>query len=308
MKNSIIILTLALLISLSANSQVTDAEETLKEIPAEEPIEGWTTEGMFSVGFSQVSLTNWAAGGQNSLSGNGLISLSVKYGNKLLSWDNSLDIGYGMVKQGKDALIKTDDKIDFASKFGLRASEKWDYAGLLSFKTQMTPGYDYPNDTVKISNLLSPAYLIGALGMDYKTSGSLSVFIAPLTGKITIVNDPVLSEAGAFDVTPGENHKSEFGGYLKTTYKLEITEDMSFKTKLDLFSNYLEKPQNLDVNWETLLIMKVTKYISVSFATHLIYDENIEIGIDTDDDGEPDKYGPRTQFKQLLTVGFTFNF
>ena len=301
-------LIIAFAFTMATYAQVTEAEAELKEIHKEEVKSGWKTGGLFSVSFNQVSLTNWAAGGQNSISANGLTNLFATYGKGSLSWENTLDLGYGMMKQGKEDLIKTDDKIDFMSKFGLKAFDNWHYAGLLNFKTQMTPGYNYPNTVDKISDLLAPAYLLGAIGMDYKAVENFSLFIAPATGKITIVNDDVLSQAGAFGVEPGETVKSEFGGYIRTSYKINITDDISFQTKLDLFSNYLDKPQNLDVNWETLTMIKVSKYITVSFATHLIYDENIKIGVDTTGDGEIDTYGPRTQFKQLLGVGLSFKF
>lgn len=290
------------------HGQVTEAEPELMEIPDLEIEEGWNSGGLFSLGFSQVSLTNWAAGGQNSLSGNFITNLHLTYGKGSLSWENTLDMGYGMVRQGQESLIKTDDRIDFMSKLGFKAIDNWHYAGLLNFRTQMTPGYNYPNDSVKISDLLSPAYLIGAIGLDYKADSKLSLFIAPFTGKVTIVNDEVLSEAGAFGVEPGSNTRSEFGGYLRASYKINITDDIVFQTKLDLFSNYLDKPQNLDVNWETLTMIKISKYFSVSFATHLIYDESVMIEVDTNNDGEIDYYGPRTQFKQLLNIGLSFRF
>jgi hypothetical protein len=289
-------------------AQVTDAEAYLKEINKEEIKEGWKTGGLFSLGFSQVSLTNWAAGGQNSISGNGIVNAFAKYGKGPVSWENTLDIGYGMMIQGKEDLVKTDDKIDFMSKFGMKAFDKWSYAGLLNFKTQMTPGYNYPNTTDKISDLLAPAYLLLAFGMDYKPSDNFSLFIAPVTGKLTIVNDDVLSQAGAFGVEPGENSMSEFGGYVRVAYKVDFKENISFQTKLDIFSNYLDKPQNMDVNWETMLMLNVTKYITINFATHLIYDEDVMIGVDSTGDGEIDSQGPRTQFKQLLSVGLSFKF
>lgn len=300
--------TLAIFFTTYISAQVTDAEPILFEIVEEEAEEGWETGGRFSLGFSQVSLTNWAAGGQNSLSGNGLTKMFLRYGKGTLSWENILDVGYGMVRQGEEDLIKTNDKIDFMSKLGLQAFDNWHYASLVNFRTQITPGYNYPNTSEKISDFLAPAYLLGAIGMDYKASDKLSLFIAPVTGKITIVNDDKLSEAGAFGVDPGKTTLTEFGGYVRAAFGISITDDVLFETKLDLFSNYLDKPQNLDVNWETMLAINVTKYITINFSTHLIYDESVKIGIDTNDDGEPDKFGPRTQFKQLLEVGLTFKF
>ncbi len=144
--------------------------------------------------------------------------------------------------------------------------------------------------------------------MDYQPHDRLTVFIAPLTGKLTIVTDPDLSAAGAFGVDPGEKTNAEFGGYLRAQYRRRITDNISVQTKIDIFSNYLEKPQNLDINWEALVMMNVTQYITVSFATHLIYDESVMIPYDSTGDGIDDKEGPKVQFKQLLGVGLSYRF
>ncbi len=288
-------------------AQVTDAEADLLDVD-EELEDGWRSGGLFSLSFSQITLTNWAAGGENSLSGNSLVSMYADYRQGNLTWNNSLDLGYGLQKREDENARKTDDKIDLVSKVGMRAAKDWYYAGLVNFRTQMTAGYNYPDDTTPISKFFAPAYLLGALGMDYKPSDNFTLFLAPLTGKLTIVADDVLSAAGAFGVKPGEKTLGEFGGYLRTQYRRNLTENISVLTKLDLFSNYLEKPQNLDVNWETLVMANLTRYITVSFATHLIYDESVMIAYDSTDDGIEDAAGPRIQFKQLLGVGFSFRF
>jgi hypothetical protein len=221
-----------------------------------------------------------------------------------LIWNNTLDLGYGLMKQGEDGVIKTDDKIDLLSKAGLKAAEHWYYAGLLNFKTQMMPGYNYPNDSVEISRFLAPAYLLGALGMDYKPGENFSLFLAPLTAKITFVNDQALADAGAYGVDPGKKSRLEFGGYIRAAYKVDITENIAFQTKADFFSNYLNNPEKIDVNWETLLMMKVGRFITVSFATHLIYDYDVKFDTTGDGEGDTDK----VQFKQLIGVGLSYKF
>lgn len=152
---------------------------------------GWKTGGVLSLNLAQTSLTNWAAGGQNSVAANGIFSLFANRKQDKQTWDNSLDIGYGILKQGgKDEIAKkTDDKIDFLSKCGRQAFSNFYYAALLNFKTQMTPGYNYPNVENKISDLYAPAYLLAAFGMDYKPNANFSAFIAPVTAKLTFVND-----------------------------------------------------------------------------------------------------------------------
>jgi hypothetical protein len=231
-----------------------------------------------------------------------------------------LDIGYGILKQGKDATRKTDDKIDILSKYGRRAFANSYYAVLLNFKTQMTPGYNYPNDSVKISALFAPAYLLGAAGIDYKPNDYFGAFVAPVTGKMTIINDQVLADAGAFGVTPADydnagnvlNHgkktRSELGGYCRFIYtrndiENELLRNVSFTSKLDLFSNYIHNPQNVDVNWETQIAFNVNKYLAVNFNTQLIYDDDVKIVVDSNGG-----VGPRTQFKEILGIGFSYKF
>jgi hypothetical protein len=300
------VIIMGILLTTSVTAQVIDLDDQLAA--GDEDIEeGWHIRGLFSLSFSQNTLTNWAAGGENSIAGNGLVNMFADYRRGSLIWNNSFDLGYGLQRREGETARKTDDKIDLFSKIGKQAAENWYYSGLLNFKTQMAPGYDYSNDeSDQISNFLSPAYILAALGMDYRPIPNFSLFMAPLTGKFTIVRDDALGPN--FGLDEGENLRSEFGGYLRTLYRADLTETITFQTKLDLFSNYLDSPQNIDINWENLLMMRVTQYISVSFMTHLIYDDDILIGLDTNDDGNVDHYGPRVQFKQLLGVGFAYNF
>jgi len=297
-------------------AQVTEAEKKLRAVNAD-TIMGWKKGGLFALNLAQTSLTNWAAGGQNSAAVNGIFSAFANYKRGKSAWDNSLDIGYGILKQGKDTSpMKTDDKFDLFSKYGREAFKNFYWSGLMNFRTQMRPGYKYPDTENKISDLFSPAYLLVAAGMDYKPNPYFSAFIAPLTGKFTFVNDAELSAAGAFGVTPGQNSRSEFGGYLraifsKNDFKDEFMKNVAFTSKIDLFSNYGHNPQNIDITWENLIGLKVNKFISVNFNTVLMYDDDIKVPVDRNGNGEfesTEAPGPRTQFKEILGVGFSYKF
>jgi hypothetical protein len=305
--------------------QVTDQEARLRGKNTDS-IQGWKRGGLISLNLAQTSLTNWAAGGQNSFAVNGLLSLFANYKSDKSAWDNSLDIGYGVLTQGKSSdYMKTDDKFDFLSKYGREAFKDVYYAALFNFKTQMTIGRDYTKDTAKISNFLAPAYIVGALGLDYKPNSYFSAFVAPITAKFTIVNDQELADAGAFGVTPatydlsgnilkkGEKSKSEFGGYIRIIFSRsdfngEFLKNIAFTSKIDLFSNYSHNPQNIDVSWETLIALKVNKFIAVNINTHLLYDDDIDIPVDNNGDGIADAVGARVQFKEILGVGFSYKF
>lgn len=293
----------------SVRAQVTEGEKNLRTLSAD-TVFGWKRGGLLSVSLAQTSLTNWAAGGQKSMAINGIFSHFANLKGEKFTWDNSLDLGYGLLKQGDEGYKKTDDKIDFLSKYGRQALKNLYYAGLMNFKTQMQPGYKYDGEEkTKISNLFAPAYLLTALGLDYKPDAYFSAFIAPLTAKFTFVTDDDLSAAGAFGVKPGEKSRSEIGGYLRAIYSKsdftsEFLKNVSFTTKLDLFSNYAHNPQNVDVSWETLIGLKINKYISVSFNTHLLYDDDIKIKVAD----EEKSVGSLVQFKEIFGVGFSYKF
>lgn len=290
-------------------SYAQEAPDTLKK---------WTNGGLISANISQVSLHNWSAGGQSSYSATGLLNLFSDYQLKNVSWSNSLDLAYGILQQGKGDIIKVDDKIDVTSKYAYKALKDINYTALLNFKSQFSPGYNYPNDSILISNFLAPGYILLSLGLEYKPHDNFYILISPLTNKTTIVNDRNLANKGAFGVeaatyddagtiiTPGEMIRMEFGSFLKMKYQKEVLENVSFQTTLELFSNYLHNPQNIDVNWETMLTMKVNKVISANISTHLIYDDDIDIAVDTDGDQIPDRTGPRTQFKEVLSIGLSY--
>ena len=288
-----------LLLAVSLYSQDTINADTL-----------WKFNGVTSLNVSQLSLTNWAAGGENSLSGNALVQLSADYDDGTLNWDNDLSLGFGLIRQGNDPTRKSDDKIDLSSKFGYRASKNWFYSGLFGFRTQFATGYDNPGeeDRIKISNWMAPGYLNISLLREFSRIMIFSMVLAPIAGKMTLVLDDDLSAAGTFGLDPGQTTRGEFGAYIKLAYKKEILKNVLLDTKVDFFSNYLENPQYVDVNWDLLLTFKVNDFISASLMTQLIYDHDIEFGFYPAGDGVHDSFESRVQFKELFGLGLTYSF
>ena len=331
-KNTLLILFNVLF--LSATAQLSDIVKPLEEWGLDSPILSitlaevdtlWTTEGTTGLNFSQVYLENWAAGGESSISVNGMVSWQANYAKNKSTWDNTLDLAYGMLWQGDATGVKTDDKIDFTSKYGYKAADYLYYSALATFRSQFAPGYDNPfaHATVRsvISNFMAPAYSNVALGIDYKASDNFTVFMSPITIKMTMVNDQALANAGAFGVeaatyddqgnllTAGKNFRSELGAYVNMMYKTNIVENVILQTKLDLFSSYQNNPQNIDVNWETLITMKINEYLSTTITTQVLYDDDIDIARDPADVAANGILaGPITQFKEVLAVGFLYTF
>lgn len=294
-----------------AQLKIDDAEKKLKKLETDS-VASWKKGGISTLNLAQTSLINWSAGGNNSIALNGALGLFATYADSLNVWENTLDLGYGLLRQsGYNNLMKTDDRIDLTSKYGRKAFKNFYYAALVNFHTQFAPGYNYPNDSIRISNFMAPGYLLGAVGLNYIPNAYFNAFFSPLTSKTTFVLDEFLSNQGAFGVEKGERIKAELGGYIrlgfaKNDFKDGFFKNISIASKLDLFSNYLKDPQYIDVNWETLLGMKVNDYITVSLNTHLIYDYDIKF--DSDGDGDLTGEKARVQFKEILGIGFMYKF
>jgi hypothetical protein len=268
----------------------------------------WKLGGLGSLSIGQVSLTNWAAGGENSFSGNILVNGTANYNKGKASWENLLIFGYGLMKQGSTGLKKTDDRIDFSSKYGIKAAEHWYYTAMLRFYTQITDGYNYPNDSVPISRFMAPGYVNLSLGIDYKPSENFSIYFGPLSGKVTYVLDDTLSHYGAFGVDPGKKVRYEFGGLIKSMYTREIMKNVTFLTRLDLFSNYIKHPEKIDVNWEVLLNMKINKYFSASLNTILLWDDDIKFNMLNSEGMPTGEKKSKVQFKEVFGIGLSYTF
>jgi hypothetical protein len=280
----------------------------------EESSKPWKTGAQFALTFSQSSFTNWSAGGDNAISVNGYINWFGDYTKGKSLWENRLDLAYGTTKQGDLDFRKNDDKIDLSSKYGLKAAEKWYYSALFNFKSQFTDGYDYPEDTsILVSSFLAPAYTSIGLGMDWKPKEYVSVYLSPVTARWIIVNNQDLANQGAFGVEgaeyneqgdlikEGEKVKSEFGAMLRAEFNKDLAKNINLKTKVELFSNYLENPQNIDLFWDLFLTMNINTWLAVTLNTTLAYDHDVMI---VDKDGNE---GPRTQFKEVFGIGLTYN-
>ncbi|MCR5013200.1 MAG: DUF3078 domain-containing protein [Bacteroidales bacterium] len=310
MKKAMILAVLALVIGTS-----TMAQEEVKS--------NWTKEGSFGLNFAQSSYTNWAAGGQNALNWQGIFKYTINYAKDNLKWDNSLNtaLGYSYF-DFKEKPVKIDDKIEFTSLAGLKATEHLNYSLELAFRSQFAKGFDYTTDsTTYISKFLAPAYITLGLGMEWVPNEHFSVNFAPVTGRITIVNDDRLADAGAYGVDKGyfsptdtltwiegKKVRFEFGARLAAKLKYTIVKNVDFESKLELFSNYLKNPQYIDVDWQNLLVMKVNSWLNCSFSTHLIYDYDTPF-YDINAAGEsildPNS---KVQFKEVLSVGFMIKF
>lgn len=267
-------------------------EEAAAKVGEDKP-DGWLKVGTFSLIGNQASYNNWLAGGQSSLAGNLLINYDFNYKKEDWSWDNKLIVGYGLTKLKDQEMQKSDDRLLFNSLLGKKASGYWYYSAFLNFKTQMDTGLDPETQTTKISHFFSPAYFQAGPGMMWKKSDNLKFNIAPATSKLIIVHDHFTDLGPSFGVEQGDTSRYEFGAALNGYYKFNIMENVSVENILNLYSNYLEDPQNVDIDYQLNIVMKVNKYLSTNFTFQTIYDDNAFRGFQT---------------RQNIGVGVNFGF
>ena len=305
MRKIITLISLLFIFILNADAQIAIVEDTT--------VNGWIKGGFLALNFNQVSLTNWAAGGESALSSTILGNAFVKYRKNDVYFESVLDAGFGFITTQSQSLRKNEDKIELNAKYGKKAKGKFYYAGMLNFRTQMAPGFNFPNDSTVISRFLAPGFLSLALGLDYKPNDWFSMFVSPATGRSTFVLDTALSNLGQFGVTPGNNVRFEFGAYLRARLQKDLIKNVSVVSNLQLFNNYSDpiKAQraNIDVNWENLILIKANKWLTTSIFTNLIYDHDVQIPVKRIVNGaEVIGSGPRLQFKEVLGVGISVKF
>ena len=282
----------------------------------DEQPQGWSHKGNIGLNFGQSSYTNWAAGGQNTINGQGIFNYELRYLKGNFKWDNILNtsLGYSYF-DFKHKPIKTDDKIEFSSLAGIKATEHLNYSAELAFRSQFAKGFKYDEDsTTYISKFLAPAYVTLGLGIEWVPNPHFSLYFSPITGRLTIVNDDRLAEEGAFGVNDLDKNDTvlhakaakvryEFGARAVAKFEYPLAKNIDFNSKLELFSNYLNHPERVDVDWQNMLVLKVNDWLNCNLATHLIYDYDIPF---YDEAGVKIK-GSKLQFKEVLAIGFMIN-
>lgn len=289
----------ALLVILCATILLNAQTDTTKKDTA------WKAGGKIVLTISQASFSDWAAGGENSYAGNGRIGLFGNYIKGNIAWENNLDMAYGRANQGNQGLRKTDDLLEFNTKFGYRASQKWFWSVNANLRSQFDVGKKYDVDPpLNVSNFLSPLYVNLAAGADYKPNKYLSVFMTPLSTKTTYVQDLYYAQRYINDST--KHSRTDFGATVNIKYEKELITNLNLLTKLLLFADYkeLNQFQDVDVNWEVLLTFKVFKVLSINLNTHLIWDKNVKA---VNADGTLSDEA-RIQFKEIFGAGLAYNF
>ena len=279
-----------------------------EEEEEEEQKQGWTTEGNISLLFNQSAFNaEWTGGGTSNIAGNLLFDYNFNYLKDDFTWDNKLLVDYGLTKQRSDEFArKTSDRLEFNSIAGKQLQDSnWYYSLFLNFRTQLTKGYKFGEDAetgettrTEYTNFLSPAYLQFGPGIMWKKSENLYVNLAPATGRMVFVDKDFTSAPGYVDgdyfgVDANKAMRFELGASLSGYAKFQIIENVSMENLLNLYSNYLEDPKNVDIDYTMNMKMKINDYLSTNLIFQAIYDDNAVKGF---------------QIREVFGLGFNYGF
>jgi len=295
-------------------------DQTRKELDAAQALaEDTTTTAKWKIGgtgnatFNQVGLKNWAAGGDPSFSFLFQLNGFVDYKNHNHLWQNYLKTDYGLEKIRGESIRKNSDKLELGTKYGYKVSKFWYLSSIAVFKTQFSKTEDYASDVLPrrtLSKTMSPATLDLAIGMDYQPNELFSIFMSPLAARLLFVTDDSIA---ALNIHGNEysNLRKELGATIIVSYNQEIFKNVSVSTLLRLFKDYLKGPvQNIDVDWQTTFGFKVNDFLSASVFTHLIWDYDVLVLFDVDDNGtiSEGEQARKLQFKDVIGIGISYNF
>lgn len=315
----------AVMISVSAFSQenitkTIDEAIAGKAIKADTSKKGpWKFGGIVALNLSQQNSAYWVGTNEKyALNVGSSADLYANFANKKNTWDNTLKMSYAFTHNESQGVRKTSDFIDLYSKYGRDISKtgKTFLALIGNLRTQFTDGYNYDLDPRRrTSDFFAPATILLTPGIEWRPSKHFSLFASPIGGRwVLVTNDPYsysypngIRPDGSkedpisllYGVNPERKVDAQFGAFVSAKFDKEIVKNVIYTSRLDLFSNYLYQPQNIDIYWTSNLIFKVNKWLVLSYQWNVAYDN------DFIPEGEK---GPRTQFIGTFGIGIAGKF
>jgi Protein of unknown function (DUF3078) len=276
----------------------TESSRPLKNDIPDTVLKKWKGGGSYGLTIGQSSQSNWAGGGDDfSFNVNSALTLFLFHKNKRHSWDNSFSANFGYLYTTSLGSRKNDDRFDFLSKYGFSLNKHLNLATLVNFRSQFLKGYTYPNNVkTYASDFLSPAYLVVSQGVDYKPDKYFSLFLSPVTSRWIFVADTSISSKVDYGVKPGHYNINQNGAFATIGYQKPFNKYISYKARIDLFSNYQKNPQNIDVFVTNTLSAKIAKVLAFTWNIDMIYDDDVRMF------GKNDS-SPALQFKSIFGIG-----
>jgi Protein of unknown function (DUF3078) len=250
----------------------------------------WIPKAVAGLNISQLSLSNWSQGGDNSLTWSLVGTGGIKYATEAWGFTNDLKIAYGRTKLGSEDFKTNDNELYLESV--LSRNVGWDISPYFSntLRTALTAGYDYAvSPKVEIANFFDPGYLTQSLGFIYNKVPGFETRLGFAVQEI--ITNKFIQYSDDASTPEIEKVKIETGLESVSTAEYTVMENVLLKTKLRLFSQF-KSLDVWDVRWDNTIAAKVNDYLNVNFTFLLVYEEaQIQ----------------RTQIKEGLQLGLVYS-
>lgn len=245
--------------------------------------------------------SNWKAGGVNSIALGSFFNGQANYVKDRISWDNSADLQYGVIKNAGQSMRKSLDRILLDSKYGLKISPHWNGFASANFLTQFAKGYKYDVDSVDnnilISNFMSPGFLTLSVGFEYKPVPWFSLRLSPFAPRFTFLSDQSVRPTPAdvvYGVPVGKSIRYEWlAAQVQADLDKDIAQNLHLKVSYLTYANYETFAFNtIDHRLIVTLTAKVNKFLSVNLTGNMLYDRDQDL---------------KVQYSQSLALGLLYN-
>lgn len=245
---------------------------------------GWKSTGLFVLNVNQSAQSNWNSGAERFQIGiNMILNKAIHHRNGKYTFDTYLDIELGVTEAASfKKFRKTSDRFDLTFEVEHRIGKKnhFNYGVLANVNTQLFIGHNYAIENFpKISGFLSPGKFLLSPGIDYKNQNKksyFSFFISPLTFRWVTKIDESFYSISKFGVDSSKKVYNEIGPYLSVHYNVGISKTSNLISRVDLFTNYKKKPQNVDVLLNNVFTVNISKIFAATFLFDLLYDHDIK--------------------------------
>jgi hypothetical protein len=265
-------------------------EESAKKNTDTSTFRGWKHTGSAGVNLTQISFKDWVAGGDNALSYSLILAGASTLIGDVATWSNSYKFAFGQTRLAAQSLRKTDDEIYFESLLIYKLGTTVNPYGSLTFRSQFAPGYTYDAQTeTAVSRFFDPAYITQSAGVAYQPCPQVTTRIGAALREIVTSQFPQYSDNAA--TVEIEKFRIQGGAESVTEAKFNIDDNVELVARLELFApfNAFDK---VIVRNDYAIVARVSKYVNTNLTVNLINDVNVS---------------PRTQIKQALALGVTFN-
>jgi hypothetical protein len=276
------------------------------QVIKEDTLSNWKKTFRAGLNLNQASFSsNWKAGGVNSIGFTAFLNYKANYKKDIHSWDNEIDLSYGMVNNAGQGYRKTLDRIFLDSKYGRALNKKWDLSASANLQSQFATGYTYSTDVAgattqtPISDLFAPAYITAALGFEYHPVDYFKLRLSPFSPRVTIVSDVnrfvTATNLLPYGVKPGESTRFQWLAFqLLAEFNKDIAPNLNLKWRYIMFADYeILELNKIDHRLDLTLTAKVNKFINVSVGGIGMYFFNQDKDV---------------QVSQALTLGVLYTF